>query len=143
MLRGFSFLRDHFFRRDRFQRKRADAVWESIFTEAEASVRSDAWAVGDLAEFGIRHWIREEILDHKTLACGLSRMIGGKLAGNNSDSSIDYHAILHSAFSADSEISDKIASDIDRFKVRGARVQEYSSFRSHVSSKRLVTPYIC
>ena len=99
-------------------------VWDEIKEQALAQHKEQAWKIGDLQEFGVDNFLYSEVLGHKTMACGLSNSIGGKLSANQHVDAtlnprlggVDYDAILLSAFKADPEICDKVAADIERFK---------------------------
>ena len=93
-------------------------AWDEIRAAAARQVAEQSWRSGDLHDFGIDSYLRSEVLDHQTLACGLSNSIGGKLVANQAnDGGVDYNAILLSAFRADPQICDAVAADMQRFKV--------------------------
>ena len=101
----------------------ARSVWESIRETAEEQRRTQAWRSGDLQEFGVDKFLQKEILDHRSLACGLASSVGGKLMaqgnvrGAPAQAGVDFSAIFLSAFKAEPEIVTSVAADIMRFKV--------------------------
>ena len=81
-------------------------------------MQQESWANDDLQDFGIDSFLKTEVLNHATLACGLSNHIGGKLCANHKENGgIDYHKLLLSAFKADPLICSAVAADMERFKV--------------------------
>ena len=93
------------------------SVWESIRETAEEQRRTQAWRSGDLQEFGVDKFLQKEILDHRSLACGLASSVGGKLMANHAEGGVDFSAIFLSAFKNEPEIVTSVAADILRFKV--------------------------
>lgn len=105
-------------------------VWDQIQEEAKQQHKEQSWRTKDLKEFGVDNFLYSEVTGHKTMACGLSNSIGGKLSANQhvlvppgstptsktGMTGIDYDAILLSAFTADPQICDKVADDILQFK---------------------------
>jgi len=102
----------------------AREVWNEIRETAMEQHRGQSWRTDDLVEFGVDSYLRRHILDHASLACGLSICVGGKLGASGSANtlsggyggSVDFRAILLSAFKADPDIVDAVAHDIKRFK---------------------------
>jgi serine O-acetyltransferase len=95
-----------------------DAVWEQIWDEAAHHFKTQNWKTGDLQEFGVDKYLHDTVLNYKTLTCGLSHNIGGKLQANGAgDKSLDFISILRSGFQADPGITQAVAHDICRFTV--------------------------
>ena len=98
----------------------AKAVWSDILATAAEQSRKQSWRTEDLQEFGIDDFLQRHVLEHASLACGLSVAIGSKLSANAQGGAdgrgVDYRAILLSAFKADPDIVDAVACDIQRFK---------------------------
>ena len=63
-------------------------------------------------------FLSREVLDHRSLACGLAAAVGGKLSANGriGGSGIDYEKIFLSAFRAEPTLCTSVASDMLRFK---------------------------
>ena len=95
----------------------AARTWQSILTEAEAQVLKFDAAEKTERSFGIRHFVRANVLAHDSLASALSTELGDKLAANSASDHVDYKSILMSAFESDTDICDAVAADIERFKV--------------------------
>ncbi len=87
-------------------------VWEGIQGEARAELQQ---ARGD--DFGLPSYLKASVLAHDTLASGLSRTVGSKLAANKAEDSVDYESIITSAFEADPSILGAVTADLCRFKV--------------------------
>jgi serine O-acetyltransferase len=92
-------------------------TWQSILTEAEAQVLKFDAAEKTERSFGIRHFVRADVLAHDSLASALSTTVGDKLAANSASDHVDYKSILMSAFESKPDICDAVAADIERFKV--------------------------
>ena len=103
-------------------------TWQSICAEAEAQVLKfnavesrnrtgqPEWATRSRS-FGIRNFVRADVLAHGSLSSAISTTIGNKLAANSASDQVDYKNILESAFETQPEICDAVAADIERFKV--------------------------
>lgn len=98
------------------------AVWAEIRLEAKAQNREQSWRSLDLQEFGIDDYLGREVLDHRSLACGLTAGLGAKLCasrkihGEPERKGIDFEKIILSALKADPQITTSVATDILRFK---------------------------
>jgi serine acetyltransferase len=94
------------------------AVWSEIRDEAKEQSKEQSWRTLDLQEFGMDDFLSREVLDHRSLACGLAAAVGGKLSANGriGGSGIDYEKIFLSAFRAEPTLCTSVASDMLRFK---------------------------
>ena len=93
------------------------AVWSEIRAGAVAQSREQSWRTLDLHEFGIDDFLSREVLNHRSLACGLAAGVGGKLSANGRiGGGIDYEKIFLSAFRAEPGLCTSVASDLLRFK---------------------------
>ena len=93
------------------------AVWSEIRAGAVAQSRTQSWRTLDLHEFGIDDFLSREVLNHRSLACGLAAGVGGKLSANGRiGGGIDYEKIFLSAFRAEPSLCTSVASDLLRFK---------------------------
>ena len=92
-------------------------TWQSILIEAEAQVLKFDAAEKTERSFGIRHFVRADVLAHGSLASALSTTVGDKLSANSAVDHVDYKSILMSAFESKPDICDAVAADIERFKV--------------------------
>ena len=61
-----------------------EEVWNQIWDEAALQFKTQSWKSGDLQEFGIDRYLHDEVLSHKSLACGIAHNVGGKLQANQS-----------------------------------------------------------
>ena len=101
-------------RRDIHSYGHARDVWEEIMSAAISQSERQAWQTDDLQEFGMDNFLARHVLNHKSLACGLSEVIGGKLSAHSLGGDVDYRAVLLSAFKADPDIVDAVACDMKR-----------------------------
>ena len=58
-------------------------MWSEIRGDAVAQSREQSWRTLDLHEFGIDDFLSREVLNHRSLACGLAAGVGGKLSANS------------------------------------------------------------
>merc|ERR1712070_1045534 len=88
-------------------------LWDGIRLEASTQLAGESC----FGKFGLDNFLQNSVMQHETLADGLSYHIGGKLAANDLGAGIDYRAIISNAMDADPEIAVSTAADLDRFRV--------------------------
>ena len=94
----------------------AHATWSTICAEADAEARR----MGEEASrrergpvepsFGIRSFLRADVLAHDSLATALACKLGDKLNANSASDHVNFNAVVQSAFEADPSICAAIAS---------------------------------
>ena len=102
------------------QQLNAAETWELIRTEAQDRLNSPAFS-----RFGMDQFLRNEVLDHATMASSLAHLIGSKFAANSDSndltpglqSAVDFPGLMAAAMAADAEIMEATAADLQRFLV--------------------------
>jgi|MDSY01.1.fsa_nt_gb serine O-acetyltransferase len=90
----------------------AAETWETLHAQAESKVKDPTFE-----RYGLGAFLRHEVLQHDSLASGMSHLIAQKLRANGSCGNVDFEAALKHAFDEDPALAEYVAADLNRFLV--------------------------